>query len=74
MKIGMLWYDNSKDDLVIKVDRAAEYYAEKYGKTPNVCFCHPAMVPQDAQASIELRLTPTIIEHHYWIGVEDEPC
>jgi hypothetical protein len=45
MNIGMLWYDNDlKDKFDAKVERAATYYREKYGKSPSLCFVHPSMI------------------------------
>jgi hypothetical protein len=47
MNIGMLWFDNDpKKKLDVKIERAATYYREKYGKMPTVCFVHPSMVPE----------------------------
>jgi len=47
MDIGMLWFDNdNKSDLQLKIERAAAYYRNKYGKTPNLCFVHPCMIPK----------------------------
>ena len=46
MDIGMLWFDNDKQaDLRSKIERAAVYYRNKYGKSPNLCFVHPCMIP-----------------------------
>ena len=46
MNIGMLWFDNdAKADLATKVERAATYYQQKYGKFPTICFVHPSMAP-----------------------------
>ncbi len=46
MNIGMLWFDNDpKADLAVKIKRAAQYYRNKYGKTPTLCFVHPSMLP-----------------------------
>jgi hypothetical protein len=46
MNLGMLWFDNDpKAALDIKVERAADYYRRKYGKTPTLCFVHPSMFP-----------------------------
>ena len=46
MNIGMLWFDNDpKVNLDAKVERAASYYRNKYGKTPTLCFIHPSMMP-----------------------------
>ena len=48
MDIGMLWFDNDKQtDLPSKIENAAEYYLNKYGIQPNVCFIHPCMTPQE---------------------------
>jgi hypothetical protein len=48
MNIGMLWFDSDpKADLADKVERAAHYYQNKYGKLPTVCFVHPSMLPAD---------------------------
>ena len=46
MNIGMLWFDNdAKADLTTKVERAAVYYQQKYGRFPTICFVHPSMAP-----------------------------
>ena len=38
MKVGMLWVDTDrKRSLDEKVQRAAEYYQEKYGLMPDLC-------------------------------------
>jgi len=79
MNIGMLWFDNDKkSDLCSKVSRAAVYYQGKYGNQPNICFVHPSMAlpeqedDQDEQSlkagNIEVRLTKSVLHHHFWIG------
>ena len=40
----MLWFDNKPAPLAEKVHRAADYHAKKYGKRPNLCLVHPAMM------------------------------
>jgi hypothetical protein len=46
MNIGMLWFDNDpKAGLEVKVERAAIFYRNKYGKNPSLCFVHPSMLP-----------------------------
>jgi hypothetical protein len=79
MNIGMLWFDNdTKTELPIRIERAALYYREKYGKKPNVCFVHPSMVkiePTDNQpktiirGEIELRTSKSVLPNHFWIGI-----
>jgi len=45
MNIGMLWFDNDpKVNLDTKIERAAYYYARKYGRNPTLCFVHPSML------------------------------
>lgn len=84
MNIGMLWFDNDpKTEVSAKIARAATYYRDKYGKTPNLCFVHPSMLgvtPGSAPGAngngslkggaIEVRTSPTIRPNHFWIGVD----
>lgn len=83
MEIGMLWFDNDKQvDLLTKVKRAAKYYEEKYGRTPNICFVHPTMVLNDGQDAtqtstnstkiIELRTSKLVLPNHFWIGINSQ--
>lgn len=85
MNVGMLWFDNDPQlALDVKVERAAVYYQEKYGKSPTVCFVHPSMVSKrsaegkqngnmaDAplqKAGLEIRSNQSIRPDHFWIGV-----
>ena len=53
MDIGMLWFDNDKkSDYEAKIERAATYYRDKYGKAPNLCFVHPCMIPVNGSQEI----------------------
>lgn len=53
MDVGMLWFDNdTQTDLPHKIENAAEYYLNKYGIQPNVCFIHPCMTPEDLMSQI----------------------
>lgn len=79
MNIGMLWYDNDpKAEMIVKIERAASYYRQKYGKAPNVCFIHPSMLhientestPRPMKAGgIEVRTSRSVLPNHFWIGV-----
>jgi hypothetical protein len=54
MNIGMLWYDNNRmDEFDLKVERAAKYYREKYGKSPSLCFVHPSMMPNKEDTPVK---------------------
>ena len=83
MNVGMLLFDNnSKENLNNKIERAAAYYRNKYGKTPTLCFVHPSMLPDEPVASkseaqskayttggIEIRSNRSVLPNHFWIGV-----
>ena len=75
MDIGMLWFDDTPNqDWAHKVRRAAEYYRQKYGEQPNLCYVHPSMVSEEREqlGGVEIRPAPTILPHHLWMGVERE--
>ena len=80
MNVGMLWFDNdAKVDLFAKIERAANYYQDKYGRSPNVCYVHPSMtrtIPAPKETTepiragaIEVRTTRSVLPNHLWIGV-----
>lgn len=78
MNIGMLWFDNDpKAEISTKIERAARYYREKYGRQPNICFVHPSMLqegyltrPGEKERNpIEVRASKSVLPNHFWIGV-----
>jgi hypothetical protein len=73
MKTGMMWFDDDpKADLKAKLERAALYYAKKYGQEPNLCFVHPSMVPatNGNGTGIKVEAMQEIRPNHFWIGVK----
>ncbi|MCS7010089.1 MAG: hypothetical protein N2049_10770 [Anaerolineales bacterium] len=79
MNVGMLWFDNEKIPLTVKVERAAEYYRRKYGLTPDLCLVHPSMlqgtqaeVIQSRLGQVTVRPYRSILPGHLWIGVEEQ--
>lgn len=75
MKIGMLWFDNSKDDLATKIQRAATYYQKKYGQYPDQCYVHPVMMnllPDHITLvhGIEIHHSHQVLPNHFWLGNE----
>jgi hypothetical protein len=85
MNIGMLWFDNDqKKELTVKVERAAQYYRNKYGKKPTLCYVHPSMLPEAGDANhaddnpdeeaglvtagVEVRTNQSVLPNHFWIG------
>jgi hypothetical protein len=74
MLTGMLWYDNDPTTaLPAKVQRAAEYYREKYGQNPDLCLVNPRMLPEPLPQAggITLRASRTILPGHLWIGIQE---
>jgi hypothetical protein len=72
MNIGMLWFDNDKQaDLATKIQRAASYYHNKYGKAPNLCLVHPRTLGNIAWkgAGIEVKTTRSVLPNHFWLGI-----
>lgn len=73
MDIGMLWFDSDpQTDLRHKVERAADYYKGKYGRTPTVCFLHPKTAGTQYPGRVgdlEVRTSHSVLPHHFWLGV-----
>jgi hypothetical protein len=74
MDIGMLWFDNDKQaDLRSKIERAAAYYRDKYGKMPNLCFVHAGSQVAENHLTnsqgVEIRTSNTMLPNHFWIGI-----
>lgn len=70
MTTGMLWYDNSKTPLDIKIKKAMAYYEKKYGVKAEICMINPKM----GEATIEgIEILPyrPILPGHIWIGQKD---
>jgi len=80
MNTGMLWFDNDpRTALNSKVERAADYYRQKYGLIPDLCLVHPTMLAQthpefvEARAGkVAVRANRAILPGHLWIGAEDK--
>jgi hypothetical protein len=76
MITGMLWFDNDQNTtLSSKIERAAQYYKNKYGQTPDVCFVHPKMIENAAKGKeipkVEVKASDTILLYHFWIGKQE---
>ncbi len=74
MHAGMLWFDNDpKTTLTAKVSKAADYYRQKYGRTPDLCLVNPRMLPEKKppEGKIAIRPYQPILPGHLWIGIDD---
>jgi len=82
MHTGMLWFDNSKADLKTKLQKALNYYVDKYGQKPNLCLVHPLMLEGTGYekafqlvfangVALNVRPYRPVLNGHIWIGIED---
>ena len=69
---GMLWFDNSDDDLQVKVKRGAAEYTETRGQPPEICFVHPSITPDGENCTIgniDVRISQSLLaEYLYFLG------
>ena len=73
MHTGMLWFDDSKITLNMKIQNAMEYYRKKYGRVPDLCLVHPNMLIDTKLEEEQITVRPyrPVLPGHIWIGVED---
>lgn len=72
MRIGMLWFDSSKDPLAIKISKAVSHYEEKYGRYPDKVFVNQEDFEENARVDgIEIEVSRTVLPGHIWVGCED---
>jgi len=75
MNTGMMWFDNDpKTALIEKIERAADYYREKYGRVPDICLVNPGMMnePELRAGKIVVKALRTVLPGHLWIGIEEK--
>lgn len=70
MKIGNLWFDNSKNDFVTKCNRAIAFYENKYHMRPTAIWVNPATAITEIPG-IAIVQSRSILPHHFWVGMED---
>lgn len=76
MHTAMLWFDNSKTALTVKIQKAAEYYEKKYGRRPDLVLVHPSMLETDQRHlevnKLTVRPYRPVLPGHIWVGIEDK--
>ena len=77
MDIGMLWYDDDKQrDLAQKVERAAAYYAKKYGAAPTECWVNASLLAGGQEirvGAVRVQASTIVLRDHLWLGVGTLP-
>ena len=73
MEIGMLWLDADRSrSFEDKVKRAVEYYKEKYGRFPELCFVNDIMVEDEKKVGrVRVVRQKTIMPDHFWLGMNN---
>jgi hypothetical protein len=72
MKTGMLWLDaDARRTLDEKVQRAVEYYRQKYGAIPDLCLVNTATFAEEEKSvgPVKVQRTRTVLPHHFWVGL-----
>jgi hypothetical protein len=77
MHTGMLWFDSQKDKpFAQKLQGAVDYYAKKYGRTPDLCLVHPSMLVGNTHLSLinglEVRPYRPVVPGDIWVGISDK--
>lgn len=76
MKEGLLWYDDSRRELVEKIDGAARRYRQKFGMSPDICYVHPSLLTGDDKMQlvrgVRVSSKPSVLQHHFWVGREEK--
>jgi hypothetical protein len=85
MELGMLWFDgDTQRPLQERLERAARYYSQKYGRRANTCYAHPSTLDpssngsgrkgrrhEELVAGMVVRSSRTVLPNHFWLGVEE---
>ncbi len=75
MDVGMLWFDgDSSRDVEARIKRAAEFYRNKYGRAPNLCFVHPRTMGNGKGmevAGMRILTSTSVLKDHFWLGVQE---
>ena len=73
MNIGMLWLDDDKHtSFEEKIRRAAGYYREKYGQTPDLCLENQKMLAEEKRVDkIQVQPVHHVLINHFWVGVKN---
>lgn len=74
MNIGMLWLDADRGrSFDEKVQRAAEYYTEKYGRFPELCLVNTAaLLGEKKVGQIMVKPVKTVLPNHFWLGIDTQ--
>jgi hypothetical protein len=71
MNVGMLWLDTDrKRSLDEKVQRAADYYKDKYGRLPELCLVNSKQISEAKEVGrVKVEGERTVLPDHFWLGM-----
>ena len=75
MREGMLWYDNTtKTDIKEKINGAVDFFKEKYGQMPKVCYVHPQSIDSEfiLDKTVKVLSNDKIIKNHIWLEFPED--
>ncbi len=75
MATGMIWFDNDPHkNINEKIIFAVQYYQEKFGSDPTLCFLNPKfrgkLIPSDSL--VEFDFNGGLSPDHIWIGLRQQ--
>lgn len=72
MNVGMLWLDaDVKRPFDEKVERASDYYKQKYGRLPEICHVNPKMLENTKKVGkVLVEPLQSVLPHHFWLGMK----
>lgn len=72
MNVGMLWLDDDKNSsFEEKIARAADYYLEKYGVSPEICLVNKISLKEEKIiGKIQVQPVGNVLPHHFWMGTK----
>jgi len=72
----MWWIDTPKLSLTKNIEKAMNYYKNKYGCDPDLCLVRPSMLGAmkegDEAPAIVVRPYRAVLPGHLWIGIEEK--
>ena len=69
--IGMLWFDNSNDQLETKIKRAVAYYQSKYAKVVHTVVVNPMDAEDCTFPGISIHPSRECLRHHLLVSEEE---
>jgi hypothetical protein len=75
MATGMIWFDNDPHkNINEKIKFAVQYYQNKFGSEPTLCFLNPKFEGKllNSDSEIEFNYNTGLSPDHIWIGLRQQ--